>query len=325
MLNNGFENSLFISLELIKIFIVLENNKIDFKKQEYLLKIEGMFFKLKQLLSYPNETKFRTIFNNRLVVNIEIKENEILFIPEDMNVFNKNIDYFIDCSRYSRILDIVNKYSNNNFTKKLLLMITLSSAIKVCSDPVKNKIIYYRMQKKGSEAAIANHEANFQISLASEIKDLNDSINTIVEKTIKINDEDKRPDIVVSLNDRNEYNDIELLIELKVGVDNSIVKRFLSDVEKSKKYYNFAIVLACDHMENIKEYLGLRDYKINKNMRLNQPKFYLEGKDDIYFVLNYEIVNKYKYLGLNNNKKRKIEQEIDKSIKLAFYIENKDL
>lgn len=242
-----------------------------------------------------------------------------------MNIFIKNIDYFIDCTKYSRILDIVNKYSNNNFIKKLLLMITLSSAIKVCSDPVKNKIIYYRMQKKGSEAAIANHEANFQISLASEIKDLNDSINTIVEKTIKINDEDKRPDIVVSLNDRNEYNDIELLIELKVGVDNSIVKRFLSDVEKSKKYYNFAIVLACDHMENIKEYLGLRDYKINKNMRLNQPKFYLEGKDDIYFVLNYEIVNKYKYLGLNNNKKRKIEQEIDKSIKLAFYIENKDL
>lgn len=78
-------------------------------------------------------------------------------------------------------------------------------------------------------------------------------------------------------------------------------------------------------MESIKEYLGLKNYKINKNMRLNQSKFYLEGKDDIYFVLNYEIVNKYKYLGLNNNKKRKIEQEIDKSIKLAFYIENKDL
>lgn len=182
MLNNGFENSLFISLELIKIFIVLENNKIDFKKQEYLLKIEGMFFKLKQLLSYPNETKFRTIFNNRLVVNIEIKENEILFIPEDMNVFNKNIDYFIDCSRYSRILDIVNKYSNNNFTKKLLLMTTLASAIKVCDNPVKNKIIYYGMQNRASETAIANHEANFQISLASEIKSLNDSINTIVEK-----------------------------------------------------------------------------------------------------------------------------------------------
>lgn len=49
MLNNGFENSLFISLELIKIFIVLENNKIDFKKQEYLLKIEGMFFKFKAI------------------------------------------------------------------------------------------------------------------------------------------------------------------------------------------------------------------------------------------------------------------------------------
>ena len=130
------------------------------------------------------------------------------------------------------------------------------------------------------------------------------------KKTIKINDEDKRPDIVVSLNDKNEYNDIELLIELKVGVDNSIVKRFLSDIEKSKKYYNFAIVLAYDHMESIKEYLGLRDYKINKNMRLNQSKFYLEGKDDIYFVLNYNIVNKYTYLGLNNNKKRRIKKRI---------------
>lgn len=325
MLYTRFENSLFISIELIKIFIVLETNKINFKKEEGSIKLEGQFLKLKQMLSYPNETTFRTILDNRILVNIYIRENEIIFIPEDMNAFIKKIDYFIDCSRYSRILDIVNKYSNNNFTKKLLLMITLASAIKVCENPVKNKIIYYGMQNRASETAIANHEANFQISLASEIKNLNDSINTIVEKTIKINDEDKRPDIVVSLNDRNEYNDIELLIELKVGVDNSIVKRFLLDIEKSKKYYNFAIVLAYDHMENIKEYLGLRDYKINKNMRLNQSKFYLEGKDDIHFVLNYNIVNKSKFLGLNNNGKRRIEKEIDKSIKLAFYIENKEI
>lgn len=78
-------------------------------------------------------------------------------------------------------------------------------------------------------------------------------------------------------------------------------------------------------MENIKKYLGLRDYQINKNMRFNQSKFYLDGKDDIYFVLNYTVVNKSKYLGLNNNGKRRIEKEIDKSIKLAFYIENKNL
>ena len=96
-------------------------------------------------------------------------------------------------------------------------------------------------------------------------------------------------------------------------------------IEKSKKYYNFSIVMAYDHMENIKKYLNLQDYKINKNMRFNQSRFYLEGKDDIYFVLNYNIVNKSKFLGLNNNGKRRIEQEIDKSIKLAFYIENKDL
>ena len=177
-----FENSLFISLELIKIFIVLETNKINFKKEKDLIKLEGQLLNLKQMLSYPNETTFRTILDNRILVNVYIRENEILFIPEDMNVFNKNIDYFIDCSRYSRILDIVNKYSNNNFTKKLLLMIALASAIKVCDNPVKNKIIYYGMQNRASETAIANHEANFQISLASEIKSLNDSINTIVKK-----------------------------------------------------------------------------------------------------------------------------------------------
>lgn len=56
-------------------------------------------------------------------------------------------------------------------------------------------------------------------------------------------------------------------------------------IEKSKKYYNFSIVMAYDHMENIKKYLNLQDYKINKNMRFNQSRFYLEGKDDIYFVL----------------------------------------
>lgn len=70
MLYTRFENSLFISIELIKIFIVLETNKINFKKEEGSIKLEGQFLKLKQMLSYPNETTFRTILDNRILVNI---------------------------------------------------------------------------------------------------------------------------------------------------------------------------------------------------------------------------------------------------------------
>lgn len=324
-LNSEFKLKKFISLELIKIFIVLENGKININKEDEQIEVEGSFNNLYNFLDLENnDNYFRTILNHNIAIGVKIFKEKIILIPEDYNEFNRNRDYFINLKKYKEILKVIKKYSNNNFVKEFILLITLISAIEVCSQPIKNNLLYYSYENKNSDRATLYHESNFQVRLTSEIQKISEAITMIVEKKFDLKeDKYKKPDISIKIDNPNEnFNseDVELLVELKVGVNKTIVERFKEDINKIKDNYDFGLALAFDNYQNIRRDLGLENSSFN--LRAGQKKFYLKGKDDIYFVIESKLKNKTEMREYLN---KRITQSVkEDTVNLAFYIENKN-
>lgn len=160
--------------------------------------------------------------------------------------------------------------------------------------------------------------------LTSEIQKISEAITMIVEKKFDLKeDKYKKPDIAIKIDNTSENfnsDDVELLVELKVGVNKTIVERFKEDINKIKDNYDFGLALAFDNYQNIRRDLGLENSSFN--LRAGQKQFYLKGKDDIYFVIESKLKNKTEMKEYLNKRIHRIMKE--DSVNLAFYIENKN-
>ena len=316
----NFEKVPFINIELLKIFIVIGNGTWDTISEEDKFLIDGDFTELIHLLGfsvYASPGVFlRTVFLEKYLLYITVTRNQIVIFPESIDEVKHNQGKLVNKVKYEKILSVCREHSNGDIIKNILLMISLSSSIDVCMDPKTNQLEY----RKESNEVILRHEANLQARIASKIIDLHKNFSVILEKKVYIGSSLKnyrKPDINIS------YEGTELNIELKLGIEKSIVNRFNQDINKAKEFYDFALVIAYDPKQHIVKHYNLVLPKPNKEIFLIGSS--TEFDDKIYFIVDRVIENKMVLRNKINFARREERKEIVDKINMAFYIENKNI
>lgn len=315
-----FEKTPFINIELLKIFIVISNGTWDTMSEEDKFLVDGDFTELIHLLGfsvYASPKVFlRTVFLEKYLLYIIVTRNKIVIFPECIDEVKRYQHKLVNKVKYEKLLSVCKKHSNGDIIKNILLMISLSSSIDVCMDPKTNQLEY----RKESNEVILRHEANLQARIASKIIDLHKNFSVILEKKVYIDNSLKnyrKPDINIS------YKGTELNIELKLGIEKSIVNRFNQDINKVKEFYDFALVIAYDPKQHIVEHYNLVLPKPDKEIFLIGSS---TGFDDkIYFIVDRVIEDKMVLRNKINSARREGRKEIVDKINMAFYIENKDV
>lgn len=296
--------SLVIDIELLKLFVAFYKEKWDLSE----CKVTGDFKNLKKILP---ENNYRTFLDNRHLIDLVVLEDGIIFKPEEIGIKNKIMTEISNTKKMERIIKVVKENCLDEFIEQLLLGITLYSAIEICSEPKKNKLEYF-------EEDSIYHENNLQSKISARMSRMNDSFHVILEKKFNIGDNKYlKPDIVI------EYEKTELYIELKLGKDKCIIKKFYEDIKKIQKNYSLAIALCYDPKQHIKKDNNIKfsnekiDEFINKN--------YNESLNtNIYFVMERKI-EKFFNLKKNTSSQRVEVNKEKQTTNLAFAIYNKTI
>lgn len=297
--------SLFIDIEFLKILI-------SFCKCSWVspvnntFSVNGDFEILKEFLP---ENNYRTLLNNRTLIDIIFSKDKITFIPENLDMVNKVFLMLNNLKPFNRIKAVLEKEEIKTLIEKLLLMITIYSTIDVCRKPIENNLI------NNSEDEIF-HEANLQAKINARMESMSKSFSLILEENYKTKENEKnlRPDITV------EYKNSKLYIELKMGLKKNIIERFKKDVKKIEEY-PLAIALCYDPKRYIRKELDF--------LKIKQEEFILKSKKqmwnkNIYYISEREIIPSSE-LTSKGKRSKKEDEKFKTNLAFAIYKEKEEI